>query len=548
MVKTPKSARDNLRFLIAEVASQLSLLRTFFAAPSPLIAQHITERSGYVINLKMRIHTSCYAALSQAVAGENETLPLHALTSIASDLERIAELCRDVAQQVNGRPLLNASHYADFELMLNRVIRETGRIEPAFWQRNSRLALKIGRAEKVLERSHNKLIKQYTTRLKQKKKVASLVCLLFVAYNIRQMGGVLLSISEAIISVTLGQSGGIDRYHTVQASFDYLSDNTTPSSDLVIESIAQTRSGSVISGIGRADGEEDGYVAVFKDGTESKLKEERQGVESWHEIYPGLAPQILSYHKEGQSSALLIEHLAGLTFEKIVLHESDQRLYESFQQLIATLTSVWHETRSAKCVSPHYMRQLAKRLDAVYSIHPEFGESESAIGELQLRSFDALIRQAGLYERKLKVPFSVYIHGDFNIDNIIYNPVEKRINFIDLHRSCYMDYLQDVSVFMVSNYRLQVLDSVTRQRTVQLALAFYLFAADFATQVGDDTFDRRLALGLARSFATSTRFILDKALAKSMFMRARYLLEQLLALSPQQAQIYRVPIEALFTR
>jgi hypothetical protein len=157
-----------------------------------------------------------------------------------------------------------------------------------------------------------------------------------------------------------------------------------------------------------------------------------------------------------------------------------------------------------------------------------------------------LVEQAVKLEQGLKVPFSVYIHGDFNIDNVIYDPDERRINFIDLHRSQYMDYVQDVSVFMVSNYRLQVLDPRRRRRAMALMLAVYRFAARYARRQGDGGFELRLALGLARSFATSTRFILDPTLAGAMFMRARFLLELALAADPKKPATFRVPVEELF--
>ena len=52
---------------------------------------------------------------------------------------------------------------------------------------------------------------------------------------------------------------------------------------------------------------------------------------------------------------------------------------------------------------------------------------------------------------------------------MIYDPLDKKVRFIDLHRSRYQDYVQDVSVFMVSNYRLQVLDAGTRARIADVA-------------------------------------------------------------------------------
>jgi aminoglycoside phosphotransferase (APT) family kinase protein len=192
------------------------------------------------------------------------------------------------------------------------------------------------------------------------------------------------------------------------------------------------------------------------------------------------------------------------------------------------------------------MRQLSKRLEEVYTIHPEFRQVDSDICGKSIPSFGKLLKQAHVLEAGVKAPFSVYIHGDFNVDNIIYDPLEKKINFIDLHRSRYMDYVQDVSVFMVSSYRLQVFDAPLRRRILMLAQDFYRFAAGYAGKYGDRTFELRLALGLARSFATSTRFILDKSLASAMFLRARYLLEQVLAADLKNLKSFRVPVREMF--
>ena len=55
----------------------------------------------------------------------------------------------------------------------------------------------------------------------------------------------------------------------------------------------------------------------------------------------------------------------------------------------------------------------------------------------------------------------------------------------------------------------------------------------------------RLALGLARSLATSTRFVLDEDFAKSMFLKSRYLLEQLLKHPADQLETFKLPQEVL---
>ena len=535
--------RNNLRFLIAEVSSQVANLEEYFSSFSNTLSRRILDRSGYAANLKMRIHESCLRRITGSA--DSDPVPLRALESVATDLERMTELCRDCIhqiEQVHNRRCLRPAAYPP---LLHRISKAVDRVEPAIRNSDTQLALKIGRVSPRLQRASKRLLKQYTDDLKRKKHTEDLIAALLVAHCIEQMGEILLNISETIISANLGQYVDMDRYHSLRNSISQLGADRDVSG-LVIEPVAETRSGSGISGISAADASAGDFVAIFKDGKKRKLREERQGLESWNEIFPGLAPKILSYHKRGQSAALLIEHLAGSTFEQILLHEPAQLLQETLQQLNRTLESVWSETRTGKPVAAHFMHQLSQRLDEVYRIHPEFRQGNSRICGLNVAAFDTLLRRASDYEAGLKAPFAVYIHGDFNVDNIIYDPLEKKISFIDLHRSRYMDYVQDVSVFMVSSYRLQILDRPLRMRILDLSRDFYRFAAAFAERSGDRTFDVRLALGLARSFATSTRFILDKSLALAMFLRARYLLEQVLATGPQQLESYRVPVEEVF--
>ena len=255
-------------------------------------------------------------------------------------------------------------------------------------------------------------------------------------------------------------------------------------SKMNVEPIAETRSGSGISGITRkrkGKKKAPAYVAIYKDGLQRKLKEERDGVESWHDIYPGLAPRILSYKKRGDSASLLIEHLAGMTFEQILIEGSDELLAQTLGKLGKTLNNLWRETKTRKPVAAEFMKQLNKRINDVYAVHPEFDSTHSKVCGYEIASFAGLVKKAEKIEQKLKPPFSVYIHGDFNVDNIIYDSREGKINYIDLHRSCYMDYVQDVSVFMVSNYRLQIMDAPVRKRIINAIFTVLLPATPGVT-------------------------------------------------------------------
>lgn len=542
-----KSIRENLRFLIIEVGSQVANLQTYFDTYSVTVAKRILDRSGYTNNLKTSIHSSCLARIERDKNVRNAASLLRATESVATDLVRISQLCRDCIQQVGY--IGNTKHLPSrlYVSLLGRIGKGIRIIDSAIINSDTKMALKIGRIENKLDCAYKKLLKKYTSelQLQKKKNTGDLIAALFVAHSLEQMGDILLNISESIISANLGQPFTTDRYHSLQASVELLN-GVENDSEVVLETVAQTKSGSGISGVSTTDQEGVEHLAIFKDGQKRKVKEERQGVESWHEIFPGLAPKILSYHKQGQSASLLIEHLAGLTFEQILLHETPKMLEQTLKQLKKTLKSVWNVTCTKKSVSADYMGQLQKRLDDVYQLHPEFMHSDMRICGATVQSFNRLLSRAQTYETKLRAPFSVYIHGDFNVDNIIYDPLEKKINFIDLHRSSYMDYVQDISVFMVSNYRLRVVDPEIRRRIRNLVCSFYDFSAAYAKSRGDDNFDLRLALGLARSFATSTRFVVDKVLARAMWLRARYLLESVLSTDPKQIHKYRVPIKELF--
>ncbi|MDX1698014.1 MAG: aminoglycoside phosphotransferase family protein, partial [Thiohalobacterales bacterium] len=454
----------------------------------------------------------------------------------------LCRACLKHMELLEQRPWRGAATY---RAMLKQVGKAIGRVEPAVRSNDTRLAMKIGRIKPELDRSYNGLLDKYMKGLEKGRHTKDLVTGLLMAHGVDQMGEALLDISEAIISANFGQPMNIDQYHSLRASLEHLDEVDDPSS-LVVKRLAETRSGSGISGIGRPNRRADDFVAVYKDGRRRKLREERRGLKGWEQKFPGLTPRILDYRKRGESASLLIEHLTGLTFEQVLLHESSELLAETLERLNETMARVWQETRSGKPVAAGFMRQLSRRLEEVYRIHPEFRQGECRICGETVPSFGALLKRAHAREAEISPPFSVYIHGDFNVDNIIYDPVDRKISFIDLHRSRYLDYVQDISVFMVSNYRLQVFDARMRRRILELVYDFYRFASRYARKSGDETFELRLALGLARSFATSTRFILDKSLAGAMFMRSRYLIERVLATAPAEAGSFRIPVREIF--
>jgi hypothetical protein len=202
------------------------------------------------------------------------------------------------------------------------------------------------------------------------------------------------------------------------------------------------------------------------------------------------------------------------------------RLRKAYRLAVGTIGHVWASTMEPTPRKPKFVRQLRKRLKDVLTVHPEFNRPRQHIGGLELPSLGELLDLMEPLDETFESPFSVLTHGDFNTDNVIVDSDRNVVHFIDLHRSKQFDYVQDVSVFIVSNFRLPLEDVSSRSRLDAAARGFFEFAKGFAARHGDATFEARLALGLARSFLTSTRFDLE-TFSREMYLRALYVMERL---------------------
>lgn len=543
-MKLPDAVAENMSFLLVETDGQFQRLQSYFEAPNKEIALHLVQRAGYSQNLSARVRKACLTGILRAPKNTSRQMQLQGIDTIARNLDLIARLGRravQYAEYMSRTKLLRADVYRK---PLAKTHKSLGRVQDALQSQDSRLAVEIGRIRDDLDVFYDQMFRTYTEDMRRSNHTEDLAHALLVLNEVHRMGEAVQGISEAILSINIGQPIQFDRYFTLRS---VLSDVRKSDEDVTLTPLAETRSGSVISSVSLpGETKKKSVNAVFKDGDRRKVKEERVGVKSWNSVYPGLAPKILSYEKHGDSAALLIEHLEGQTFEDIVLSGTEARLAEAQQALHKTVRDIWRQTRVDEPAEMKAMDQLAKRLGEVYRLHPQFASGAKRLQGLELAIFDTLVAEAARREQKLSAPFSVYIHGDFNLDNIIYDPLRKNIRLIDLHRSRYMDYAQDVSVFMVSNYRLQVLDTATRARITSVAENMHATATKFARRMDDPTFEYRLALGLARSFASSTRFIVDRGHAKRMFLRARYILEAALALPEGQEARLKLPIRNLF--
>ncbi|QEW08229.1 phosphotransferase [Nitrincola iocasae] len=532
----PKEVKQQLVFLLAEVRTQLQNLILLLDSPSATLTRAITERSGHSYNLKQRTHIRCLKAFSDNERHDPQSLK--AAGDLADELERITSLCREAArelQHLKHRKMLQQHKYRKRLMHIDNALHL---VEQILMSNDTQAALEISKVQQKLVRFYKKARTSHLTALKKHKQTEALISSLFLARHIMDMGSALINISESLLAVLLGQPMNMKQFLSLQAMVSSLGHDEWD--NLTLETIAETRSGSAISAISQDD---DQFIGVLKEGALRKVQEERRGLERWNEIIPGIAPQVLSQHHKGSSGALIIEHLPGNTLEQLVLKQAEQPLSEAMELMCDMLPKIWQSTKRKGKVSPAYIQQLKKRLPAVLSIHPGFNSTDTQIGGVKRPALNQLLNRAASLDEKLPAPFSVYIHGDFNLDNILYEQVKHQLRFIDLHRSGYMDYVQDVSVFIVSGLRLPLFDKHSRACIERISTRLYETTASFAEAQKDTGFERRMALGLARSLITSTRFILDEAHARSLFERGFYLLEHLVA--HQDSKDYPLPLKEI---
>ena len=344
MTGLPSHINENLRFLIAEVKNQLDELGRLFKSRSGTRVQRVLDRRGYSENLMLRIQNACIHGIAES---SEKMIPRYrAIQSIAADLDRITELALDAINQMNqieSREGISAKRYLS---MLDNVLRGIDLIEETLDENDTRLALKLGEFERKTDLEYKKLLTDYTQALKQKKRTEDLIAALLVAHTLERMGDLLLDIGEALLSSILGQPMGMGRYHSLLDSLQLLS-GSGRHKDMAVEPLQKHVLAAVYQASPRQEKARRREPPIWRYTKMVYAENSRKNAMGLRTGAPSIraCARILSYKKRGDSASLLIEHLAGMTFEQILVKESDQLLALTLKKLGRTLNNVWKETK-----------------------------------------------------------------------------------------------------------------------------------------------------------------------------------------------------------
>lgn len=543
----------NFRFIGLEVIKQVDGALRMLDEPDPGLIRRIRTRDDYIDHLKSIIENTAFAHLGRFGSLTKETIDtIRSLNVVTANLERIADHAVNVALQIEHLEDPAFIHRYSYRPFFEKILGALRTVQHAFASRDATQALRLCESEGELDELYRQRFATILDEMKSRESPAELVTSLLIFHYLERMGDCLLNIGEAILFLSTGERLKFNQIQSLRAAISAERDATgrrpPDVEDLAIEGIWGTRGGTSIGKL-REHGEPPGpgrdAEVIYKAGDAEKLRKEKQNIERWRELAPDLPPRVMGYRETDAGATLLIEYLTGNTLQEIVLYHEDTLVDQALHALQNVLRDIWPRTRKDETVRTGFLAQLQKRLDDIYAVHPDFAGRQRHIGSLRLPGFEDLLRENLDLDDRLPAPFSVFGHGDFNLDNIIFEPGSGDIHFIDLHRSATMDYAQDISVLIVSNFRTPVFEENIRKRLGRVMLSIYHFAREFARQQNDPTFEARLALGLVRSFMTSTRFELHQPFAEQMFQRARFLLERLAAHREHGWDTFTLPEEAL---
>ncbi len=547
---TFEGLEENFTFLVAEVERQVRSTAGFLDRPSHSLYGRIVGRDDYVDNLHAVIENKCYGhfhdhngaqTLDKATANR-----VRAIQVITVNLERVADFCVNIVQQTNYLTDHAFLHGYAYPEMFQEIEVGLSHILPVFQSGNLADALTLCRAEYSLDRMYKAGFDRIMGELRTGKNVQNLITVLFIFRYLERVGDALLNIGEALIFAILGERIKIEQFEALQQTLSKTG-FTGGMEGVDFKAIWGTRSGCRI---GRVDARDaaagDSLGSIYKEGTSRKILAEKEALERWGRLYPGLVAGVYGYHEDGDKASMLVEFLPGCNLDEVVLTASEEIVQNAMFVLTQTVQDIWENTRAQGPVSASFVSQIGSRLDEVLQIHPDYLRTGKLIGQKAVPSTRELLDFCAQIETGLPAPFGVLIHGDFNVNNVVYNHQKQRLHYLDVHRSREQDYVQDVSVFLISNYRMPVFEPHLRERIDWVIAEFLQFATQFAARSNDGTFAVRMALALARSFYTSSRFELNYAFSREMFLRAHYLLEQVAAHQGRPWEDFRLPGQILF--
>jgi phosphate uptake regulator/thiamine kinase-like enzyme len=546
---TFEGLEENLKFIALEVENQTRATVNFISQPSRKLYETIITKDDYIDNLKTIIENKCFSIIhTQKDLQKKDINRIRSIQTICVNLERIADFCVNIVRQMSYLEDYRMLKKYDYDAMMSEIQNALSKILPVLSQADLTGALMICKAEYTLDQMYKINFDRIMEEIKKGLRVPELITILFIFRYIERIGDSLLNIGEALIFSIIGEKIKIEQFQALQTTLSKSGFQETIS-EIDFQAIWGTRSGCRIGRLGQKENgisSPDVYGSIFKEGTIKKISSEKANLERWNQMFPGLTAKVYGYNEDHDNASLLVEYLPGCTLDEVILTTDLPYVDNALFILQQMLSEIWDATLKPLPAPTNYIQQILARQEEILRVHPGSFRKASKLGDKIIDSTENLLKKCQRIESSIPAPFTVMIHGDFNVNNILYDHANQRIHFIDLYRSRDFDYVKDISVFLISNFRMPIFDPVLRERLNHVIRSMVEFARDFAALHKDPTFDVRMAFALARSFFTSSRFELNTGFAKEMVLRSHFLMEKIVGQNAAPWETFELPLTILF--
>jgi phosphate uptake regulator len=488
----------------------------------PALAESVIENDDLVDNLNLRVEARSFEMASHAGLSDAQQRAARSALKVATNLEHAGDAAADICKHIRimkregGTPAR-----FDFAPLPDLAVKSLREAVRAYLREDLALARRACQREPEMDHLYVEGLSRVSTAIEERPDSARerLHELALLKY-LEKIGDYVINIGEQAIYLTSGRRLKFGQFQQLDEMLGAASAESgfAPYMDGI--------SGAMVARVGN------GVPLLYKEGSKRKIEAEVTKSAAWRSIDRNLIPKVLTTTSYQGRQALLREYVDGALLSYLLFEEGDAELELAVTGLLCqTLLHLWTHTLVERAPEMTYVRQIEERLPEVYSVHPELRRLATA--KLRFRGGVCLplrqqLERLSAVQKELAPPFSVWLHGDFNANNVVYNRRDGGLKFIDIHRSHFGDYLEDVTVFLVGLKREPELSNARRAALKRVESVIVEAVRGFAAQRDDESFERRLLLGLGRSYLTSARIILQPAHAEWLFRQGRVCLQKAL--------------------
>jgi phosphate uptake regulator len=517
---------QDLALMARLVQSQLMSAMTAFFQKNVALAARVRDKDDQIDNLLGAIEETCFERIAGEPAGSARSRRLRGVFRVALNLEKLGDYAVNIAEQAEHVARL-PTRPIPFDLAgpARVALAALDEVITSFTDGSADKAKHACACEPELDRQYRDALQQAFKRFAEPgQDPAFVITNLFVSKFLERMGDSILNIGETTLFILTGERLKLHQY----LHLEHMVGDVTPraGAEAPID-FRQIWGGISGARVGRLVGREG--ALIWKEGAEGKIEEEVREMEEWNRLVPGLVPGVKKRFQRDGRESFLGQYLDGILLRDVYVARPWDDKLRATRRLLETVRDVWLATMTKEPPAVDYVRQIRARLPDLYALHPDLEalrRRETRVFGITHRSLSSLLDAVAQMEAYLAPPVSVRLHGDFNTNNVVYNPTADRVHYIDVHRSGPGDYLQDVGVLLVSNLRTPLHDARLRADLERVNGYVNDFAAEFARLVGDDHFEARLTVSQARSFITSSRLVADADFARDIYLQGVRLLEQ----------------------